>query len=210
MKILLAVFFSWGLFCGQVMAAQPNEITGAVAYTEAIQFDYSKDGVRNKVQFWLEFKGIPTLGDPDEAGYQPESGAIYYYLVDVDNKKKVDNWLMGFSMMEGPPPSGPYPMTDITINGNMAIFKAFGKTWTVIDGGDGYSNDTVTVNDGFSTREMGLFAGDMKIVGTVTEAPRAIQHALKCHKGQTCVMRSKGGRHLHWAATTAMSAIPRK
>ena len=44
---------------------------------------------------------------------------------------------MGFSMMEGPPPSGPYPMTDIQIRENMAMFTAFGMRWTVIDGGEG-------------------------------------------------------------------------
>ena len=195
MKILLGVFLSWGLFCAQAMAALPSEITGAVAYTEVIQFDYTKDGVRNNVQFWLEFKGSPSLGDPGGTGFQPESGAIYYYLVDVDNKKKVDNWLMGFSMMEGPPPSGPYPMTDITIKGNTAVFKAFGKTWTVVDGGDGYSNDTVTIDDGFSIKKMGLLAGDMKVIGPVMGTIASNKECAECHEEKTSEMLGIGGKH---------------
>jgi len=99
MKVLLAALLCQLLFCGPLLAAELPELTGAVAYTEMLQFDYTKNGVRNRVQFWLEFKGSPTVGKPGQAGYQPESGAIYYYLVDMDNKKQVDNWLMGFSMM---------------------------------------------------------------------------------------------------------------
>lgn len=196
MKIVLAVLFSWGVLYGQAVAAQPNTVTGAVAYTVVLQFDYSKDGVRNNVQFWLDFKGSPALGDPDEAGYQPESGAVYYYLVDVDNKKKVDNWLMGFSMMEGPPPSGPYPMTDIIITGNTARFSAFGKSWTVVDGGDGYRNDTITINDGFSTREMGLFGGDMKIVSTEAKVSVSNTECVDCHEGKSAEMVAQGGKHV--------------
>lgn len=195
MKVLLAVFSSWLTFCGQVLAAQPNVINGAVAYTEVIQFDYTKDGNRNNVQFWLEFKGSPAIGSPDEQGYTPESGAIYYYLVDIENKKKVDNWLMGFSMMEGPPPSGPYPMTGISINGNTAIFSAFGKTWTIIDGGDGYRADEVTINDGYSTRKMELFAGDLKIVGTETIVIASNQECAECHEGEATTILVKGGKH---------------
>lgn len=139
MKILLAALFCQLVFCSHLALAQQTAINGAVAYTEIMQFNYRKDGIRNRVQFWLEFRGNPTVGKPGETAYKPESGSIYYYLVDVDNKKTVDNWLMGFSMMEGPPPSGPYPMTGIEIRGNTAMFTAFGMKWTVIDGGEGYT-----------------------------------------------------------------------
>jgi predicted CXXCH cytochrome family protein len=195
MKVLLVALFCQLAFCSHLLAAQQTEITGAVAYTETIQFDYTKDGTRNRVQFWLDFKGSPALGKPGEAGYQPESGAVYYYLVDLDNKKQVDNWLMGFSMMEGPPPSGPYPMTEIEIRGNMAMFTAFGMKWTVIDGGAGYARDTVKIDDGFTTREMKLHGGDFKIVDAAIEAHAAYQDCVKCHAGPTLAMRSKGGKH---------------
>jgi predicted CXXCH cytochrome family protein len=195
MKILLAALFCQLVFCSPLAAAQQRQITGVVAYTETMQFDYRKDGIRNRVQFWLEFKGSPALGKPGEPAHKPESGTIYYYLVDMDNKKQVDNWLMGFSMMEGPPPSGPYPMTDIEIRGNMAMFTAFGMKWTVIDGGEGYAKDTVKIDDGFRKREMKLYGGDFKIVDAEIEAHAEYQDCVKCHQEPAMAMRAKGGKH---------------
>src|SRR5512135_3129516 len=113
MKMLVAGSLCLLFLFGHAVAAERAEISGAVAYTEIVRFDYTKDGIRNRVQFWLEFKGRPAVGKPGDPGYQPEEGAIWYYLYDVEKKQKVANWLMGFNMMEGPPPSGPYPMTNI-------------------------------------------------------------------------------------------------
>lgn len=195
MKIFFAALLVSLVLLSPLQAAQPSGISGAVAYTEPIQFDYMKNGTRAPVQFWLEFKGTPALGDPGDKDYQPESGAIHYYLVDMDRKKKVDNWLMGFSMMEGPPPSGPYPMTDITIIGDKATFTAFDMTWTVIDGGEGYAKDTVRVNDGFSTRETRLYGGDLQVVDADMDAYAAYRACVKCHEEATLTMRTRGGRH---------------
>jgi hypothetical protein len=144
-------------------AEQPSGISGAVAYTEIIRFDYTKDGAKNRVQFWLEFKGRPAIGKPGDADYKPEEGAIWYYLYDVENKKRVSNWLLGFSMMEGPPPSGPYQMANIVIDGNTAHFEAFGMKWTLVDGGEGHAKDRVTVDDGFKPRAMKTYDGDLRI-----------------------------------------------
>jgi hypothetical protein len=195
MRGVLAALIGVFLFCSQPMAAQLNEISGAVAYTEKVLFDYAKDGVRNNVQFWLEFKGSPALGDPEDAGYKPESGAIYYYLVDMDNKKKVDNWLMGFSMMEGPPPSGPYPMTDIHISGNTATFSAFGMSWTVVDGGEGYAKDTVMIDDGYKSRAMKMFGGDLRVLTTDMAAVAENKSCAECHEKPTTDMLAAGGKH---------------
>ena len=198
MKVLLAAFFCQIILCGPLVAAQLPEISGAVAYTEMIQFDYTKDGTRNRVQFWLEFKGSPALGKPGEAAYKPESGAIYYYLVDMDNKKQVDNWLMGFSMMEGPPPSGPYPMNNIDIRENTATFTAFDMKWTIIDGGDGYTKDTVKIDDGFRIKDMKMYGGDLRIVNFGMQAHAHDQDCIKCyecHEEASKEMIAKGGKH---------------
>jgi hypothetical protein len=195
MKVLPAALICPLLFYGQLTAAQLPEITGAVAYTETIRFDYTKDGIKNQVQFWLEFKGSPALGEPGESGHRPESGAIYYYLYDVDNKKRVDNWLMGFSMMEGPPPSGPYPMNNIDIRGNTATFKAFGMTWAVIDGGEGYAKDTVKIDDGFRIRDMKLYGGDLRVVHARIEDYAQYEDCVECHEGPSKEMIAKGGKH---------------
>lgn len=195
MKIVLSTLFATLVLLTPLHAAQPAGISGAVAYTEPVQFDYLKNGIRVPVQFWLEFKGTPASGSPGDEDYTPESGAIHYYLVDMKNKKKVDNWLMGFSMMEGPPPSGPYPMTNITIIGNKASFTAFGMIWTVIDGGEGYVQDKVMVDDGFSVRETRLHGGDLKIVAADQDAYAAYGDCLECHEEATTAMLAKGGEH---------------
>ena len=201
MRVLLATSIISLMLCGQLAAAQLKEISGAIAYTEVIEFDYTKDGTRDRVQFWLEFKGSPALGTPDERGYKPESGAIYYYLVDVDNKKQVDNWLMGFSMMDEPPPSGPYPMTDIRVIDHTASFSAFGMNWTVVDGGVGHDKDEVTVDDGFKPRKMKLFDGDLRVVNTQPDAIAEFTQCIACHKQETSDLVAKGGRHTNVGCT---------
>jgi hypothetical protein len=163
MKAIVIGFFSFFFLLDPVLAIERSEIRGAVAYTGIVRFDYNKDGTRNRVQFWLEFNGRPAAGKPGESGYQVEEGAIYYYLYDVDKKQKVSNWLMGFNMMDGPPPSGPYPMTNIVIEGNTARFEAFNMKWTLVDGGEGYAKDRVTVDDGFQPREMKMYDGDLRV-----------------------------------------------
>jgi len=196
MRGLLAALICQIVLCGPVLADQQPEITGAVAYTEIMKFDYTKDGTRDQVQFWLKFKGTPALGEPGEAGYIPESGAIYYYLVDVDLKKQVDNWLMGFSMMEGPPPSGPYPMQKIDIKGNQAFFEAFGMKWTITDGGEDYTKDTVKVDDGFRIRKMKLYGGNLKIVNPgISDYYANYSECLECHESSSRLMMAKGGKH---------------
>ncbi len=198
MKVFLAALFCMFVLCDPLFAERQTEITGAMAYTETVRFDYTKDGTRSPVQFWLELKGSPAVGKPGEAGYIPESGAIYYYLVDMENKKKVDNWLMGFSMMEGPPPSGPYPMSNISIKGNTATFTAFKMKWTVNDGGEGFRKDTVTVDDGFITRDVKLYGGDLRVVNAAMEAHADDEVCMKCyqcHQEQTREMMANGGEH---------------
>ena len=149
MKAITVVIFVLFLFPSLLFGAGPGEISGAVAYTNIIRFDYTKDGIRNRVQFWLEFKGKTAIGVEGEPGFVPEEGAIFYYLLDVDKNQKVTNWLMGFSMVSEPAPSGPYPITNLVIDGKTARFEAFNRKWTVVDGGPGFEKDTVLVDDGF-------------------------------------------------------------
>lgn len=144
-------------------AAERREIRGAVAYTDIVRFDYTKDGQRNRVQFWLEFAGKAAVGTAGEPGYRPAEGSISYYLLDVDRNERVTNWLMGFSMMAEPPPSGPYPMANLVIEGNRAAFEAFNRKWEVTDGGPGWENDTVLVDDGFTPKPMKMYGGDLKV-----------------------------------------------
>jgi bacterioferritin-associated ferredoxin len=147
------------------------------------------------VQFWLEFKGRPAVGKPGDPDFTPEEGTIYYYLYDVDKKEKVANWLMGFSMMEGPPPSGPYPMTNIVTEGNTARFDAFDMKWTVVDGGEGYAKDRVTVDDGFKPREMKMYDGDLRVVSAQPKGGSKDQACTGCHTDPAKNMSTRGGKH---------------
>jgi len=65
--------------------------------------------------------------------------------------------------MSEPPPSGPYPITNLVVEGNTARFEAFQMKWSVTDGGTGFEKDTVLVDDGFKPKEMKIYAGDLSV-----------------------------------------------
>jgi hypothetical protein len=195
MRALFVCFVLLLCAAHSVIAAEPAGISGAVAYTEIIRFDYTKDGIKNRVQFWLEFKGQSAAGKPGEPDVKPGEGAIYYYLYDVERKEKVSNWLMGFSMMEGPPPSGPYPMTNLVIEDSTARFEAFGMKWTVFDGGEGYAKDRVTVDDGFKPRDMKMYDGNLKVVSAQPMGTSKDQACTGCHSDPAKNMSTRGGKH---------------
>lgn len=143
-------------------AAQPPQLSGAFAVTEIVRFDYDRDGERNRVQFWLEVAGRPAVGAPGEPGFRPEEGTLRYYMFDIDQDVKVFEWSIPLDM-GGPPPDKTYPMENIVIDGRTATFEAFNMKWTVIDGGKGIENDTVTIDDGFRTRSKTFYAGDLQV-----------------------------------------------
>lgn len=147
----------------QAFAGERGEISGAVAYTDIVRFDYTRNGVRDRVQFWIEFAGKAAVGTIGDAGYLPAEGGISYYLLDVDKKERVTNWLTGFSMMAEPPPSGPYPMSNLVIQGNRATFEAFNRKWDIMDGGPGFERDVVLVDDGFKPKPMKMYDGDIRV-----------------------------------------------
>ena len=144
-------------------AADRMEITGAVAYTDVLRYDYTGDGKRNQVQFWMAFSGRPAIGMPGDVGHQEEVGSIRYYLRDADDGTKIIKWRQGLDMA-GAPRDTPLPMTNIRIEGKTAHFEAFEMKWTVTDGGEGYANDKIVVDDGYKTLETKkLYGGDIHI-----------------------------------------------
>jgi hypothetical protein len=158
MKKLLLV--SLILFAMPV-AAEEMIVRGAVAYSDALFYDYNGDGKKERVRFWLEFDGHSAIGKPGEPGYKPAAGTMRYLLKDDADGTKVVKWRGGLDMA-GTPKDTPFPMTDIEFDGKTARFEAFGVRWTVVDGGDGYQSDKITVNDGFRSAEIGkLYAGNL-------------------------------------------------
>ena len=149
------------VLCAWPAVAERMAIKGAVAYTEPLRYDYDGDGKRDRVQFWLEFDGLSAVGTPGQSGYEPASGTVRYFLQDVDDGRKITKWRHGLDM-EGAPKDVPMPMSDIEFDGRTVRFEAYGMRWTVIDGGDGYASDRITVNDGFRTSDVKkLYAGDL-------------------------------------------------
>src|SRR5512139_1489117 len=88
MKPALGIGVLLFLFAAVASATEKMEITGAVAYTDVLRYDYTGAGKRARVQFWMEFNGHPAIGNPGDPGYQPESGFIRYYLQDADTGTK--------------------------------------------------------------------------------------------------------------------------
>jgi hypothetical protein len=139
------------------------ELSGAVSYTAVYRFDYNKDGHRNPVRFFIEFKAVPAAGSEGQPGYRPESGWVHYYVFDEEKQQRVEKWLEGFTMLNADAVAAHHPATNIAISGHTATFEAFQMKWTVVDGGPGFESDTVTVDDGFRKKAMKLYAGDLVI-----------------------------------------------
>jgi hypothetical protein len=151
------------LAAAPVLAEPPMIVKGELAYSDVLRYDYTGDGHRNRVRFWLEFDGHSAIGREGEPGYRPASGTMRYFLRDDDNGTKVLKWRGGLDML-GVPKDTPMPMTDIRFDGKTVHFDAYGMQWTLIDGGKGYASDKVIVNDGFRTSEIKrLYAGDLWI-----------------------------------------------
>ena len=62
------------------VAAEEMVIRGAVAYSDVLRYDYTGDGKKNRIRFWLEFNGHSAVGKPGEPGYQPAAGTVRYLL----------------------------------------------------------------------------------------------------------------------------------
>ena len=146
-----------------VAQAPVLELSGAISYTQVYRFDYSKDGHRNPVRFFIEFKARPAVGTEGQPGYVAESGSIHYYVFDIEKNRRVEKWLEGFAMLNHDAVAADHPATNIVVKGNTATFEAFRMKWTVVDGGPGFEADTVTVDDGFRKKPLKLYAGDLVI-----------------------------------------------
>lgn len=150
--------------------APPASITGELAFSDIIVFDYDRDGTPDRVQFWIELEGLQAIGRAGDAGARAESGSVRYFVVDVERQRRIDDWLLGFNMEGGFPVAGQaYPITDIRIEGRTAQFGLTGSTWTVTDKGDSWSKDSIEIETGGRKRQGRFYGGDL----TVTPGPPA-------------------------------------
>ena len=76
MRTAAACFVMILLLGRAASAADVMQVSGSVAYTTVYRFDYSKDGHKNAVRFYLELKLRPPAGTQGEPGYRAEEGSV--------------------------------------------------------------------------------------------------------------------------------------
>lgn len=198
--LLLAVASGAGTQAGQEAVPRTGPYLWAeVAFSDVLVFDYDRDGTRDRVQFWFALEGEPAIGKPGEAGARPESGSVSYFVVDVDRKIRIKDWLMGFNM-GFPAPGEPHPITNISITGHTARFELRGAIWTITDAGDSWEKDTIEVKDSAGARPGRFYGGDFRVVpapAPVTE-PLPIEAnatCVECHREPAVAIAASGGPH---------------
>jgi hypothetical protein len=155
---------------GAATAPPAASISGQLAFSDTIVFDYNRDGTPDRVQFWIELQGLQAIGTAADPGARAESGSVSYFVFDVERQQRIDNWLLGFNMGGGFPVAGePYPITDISITGRTAQFKLTGSTWTITDNGDTWEKDSIEIETGGRRRQGRFYGGNV----TVTPGPPA-------------------------------------
>ncbi len=144
-------------------AAQPT-LTGSVAYGEPLAWDYDGDGTANQVQMWVEFHVMAPVGTEGESGFLPGKGTMRRYMKDLSTGKPVVGYGLK-NMLPDTPMGSPIEVSDISLSGHTMTFTVESFIYTVTDGGPGYENDSITVNNGLEDYPVRLFAGDLTITG---------------------------------------------
>lgn len=152
-------------------AATAASFAGELAFSEEMAFDYDRDGTPDRVQFWIQLEGRPATGLPGDPG---ESGSVRYFVVDLKQKRRIDNWLVGLNMSEGFPVAGEaYPLTNISVTGKTARFDLKGSTWTVTDKGKGWKKDSIEIATGGRVRPGRFYGGDIRVTPGLSVAAGA-------------------------------------
>ncbi len=164
---ILGVLLCGVILCVPVAHAAAGEervaLTGAVAYSDFLHFDYNKDGTMSKVQMWIFFDITAPVGNPGEPGYQPGSGTIRRCLRDADTGETVAGYTM-YKLVPGKPMGQSIPVEDISLSGRTMSFTVDQNLlYTVTDGGPGYEQDSVVVDNGVKKYTIPLYDGDLRI-----------------------------------------------
>jgi hypothetical protein len=125
-----------------------------------MQFDYDVYGMMNDFQMWGVVKFFKS-----EMGY---TGYLRRFLKDVASGKPVLGYA-DINMLPDQPYGEKIPVSDVQYHGKTVLFKAGSKHYILVDGGRGYRNDTIVVNDGNRDYLVELYAGDVKIYNNTKE-----------------------------------------
>ena len=141
------------------------QLTGEVAYSEPLIFDYDRDERPNKVQLWVSVDVKPAAGEKGEPGYRQEEGFLRRYMKDIEKGIPIIGYSQ-FMMLPDNPLGEAVEVSKITISGNTATFTSLKVHITVTDNGPGYTKDSIVINDGIREYPVSLFDGDLKIVNS--------------------------------------------
>lgn len=196
---------------GRPPASGPS-VSGELAFTETIVFDYDRDGTQNRVQFWIDFEARPAPGTPSR---EVESGSLTYYVLDLESGQRVDDWMLGFNMTMGggfPRAGESYPLTNVRITGKEAQFDLAGTSFTIVDGGDSFKEDTIEVSDHSGTRTGRFYGGDVRVVPDPSAARpldiEANRECNECHDDAAVTMAAGGGPHREFECATCHPQHP--
>jgi len=129
-------------------------LTAEVAYAKPVEFDYDKDGTPNRIQMWAT-----VHIEKSDQGY---SGYLRRYMKDVQSGKAVWGYA-DINMLPSQPYGEKISVSEVEIHGKTVLFKAGSKNYIFFDGGEGYKNDTIIVNDGNRDYFVELYAGDVRV-----------------------------------------------
>jgi hypothetical protein len=197
----------------------PPSVYGELAFSDVIVFDYNRDGTPDRVQFWIDLQGQQALGEPGSPGARPESGSVSYFVMDVAQQRRIDDWLLGFNMGGvggGFPVAGqPYPLTNIRIEGRTARFEVSGSAWTITDQGDSWEKDTIEIVTGGRKRSGRFYGGDVTVAPDpqVVTVPADIKQNRKCnscHEDAAVSIAAAGGRHSELRCSSCHKQHPRE
>lgn len=174
-------------------------VSGELAFSEAILFDYDRDGSQDRVQFWIEFEARPAPGDPSP---KVESGSLKYFVFDLEEQRRIDDWMLGFNMTMGgdfPRAGESYPLTNVRITGRQAQFDLGGTSFTVVDRGDSWKDDTFEVRDASGVRKGRFYGGDVRVIPDPS-APQPLdieanRECNECHAEAAATIAAGGGPH---------------
>lgn len=129
-------------------------VKAEIAYAKPMEFDYDKDGKQNRIQMWAKI-----IIERSAEGY---SGYFSRFMKDTYTQKAVFGYA-DINMLPNKPYGEKLPVSEVEIHGKTVLFKAGSKYYILIDGGEGYQNDTAIVNDGVRDYMVELYDGDISI-----------------------------------------------
>lgn len=197
---------------GATPSASGPSLSGELAFGEPIVFDYDRDGHQERVQFWIELEARPAPGEPSP---EVESGALRYFVFDLDRQQRIDDWMLGFNMTMGggfPQAGESYPLTNVRIGGRTARFDFLGSTWTITDGGDSWTADTIEIRDVTGVRKARFYGGDVRVVADPL-APQPVdleanRECNECHAEAATTVAARGGPHRELACADCHAEHP--